>query len=293
MDSRKEKLLYHPIFIVSLILLILNDNFLKYEYHNWLTGKLSDFSGLIVLPIFLSLLFPKHSRFSVPISAILFSFWKLPISSDFIDFINAYSFMKLERVIDYTDFIALTILPISNWMIVSDKILLHKHRINQVLRLTILLTTFFSLCSTSINRMCTTPEGTIYIGKQYKLKVPKDTVLSRILELGFEYKTEILNPMDRDSDSTLYFSNSNAESVQYYINDIVVPINELNYCGSQDTIQKLTFSFYDFSGIEYLTIKDVTFSDTLHLSDWKEMKKYSKMYNKIAKDLFINESIKK
>ncbi len=54
-----------------------------------------------------------------------------------------------------------------------------------------------------------------------------------------------------------------------------------------------TNGLYDFSGIEYLTIEDVTFSDTRHLSDWKEMKKYSKMYNKIAKDLFVNESIKK
>lgn len=38
-------------FLVALVLLIVNDQLLKAAYGNWLTGKLSDVAGLVVLPV--------------------------------------------------------------------------------------------------------------------------------------------------------------------------------------------------------------------------------------------------
>lgn len=52
----------NPVFLISLGVLILNDWFLKAFFYNSITGKLSDFAGLIALPFFLSLFFIKQKK---------------------------------------------------------------------------------------------------------------------------------------------------------------------------------------------------------------------------------------
>jgi hypothetical protein len=47
---------------VSIFLLLINDLYLKFEYHNYLTGKLSDFAGLFAFPYFFSCLIPKKDK---------------------------------------------------------------------------------------------------------------------------------------------------------------------------------------------------------------------------------------
>ncbi|HEX4514247.1 MAG TPA: hypothetical protein VH054_11945 [Polyangiaceae bacterium] len=44
----------HPLTLVSLALLVMNDHFLKWAHPSWLTGKLSDVAGMILAPIVLS-----------------------------------------------------------------------------------------------------------------------------------------------------------------------------------------------------------------------------------------------
>lgn len=41
----------HPVFLAALVVLILNDHVLKTAYPGWVTGKASDFAGLIVFPL--------------------------------------------------------------------------------------------------------------------------------------------------------------------------------------------------------------------------------------------------
>ena len=41
----------HPLFLVSLLVLLINDHIAKDLYPGLITGKLSDFSGLVVLPV--------------------------------------------------------------------------------------------------------------------------------------------------------------------------------------------------------------------------------------------------
>ncbi len=43
-------------FIMGLVVLFLNDHIFKLEYSNWLTGKLSDLAGLLILPMIISFL---------------------------------------------------------------------------------------------------------------------------------------------------------------------------------------------------------------------------------------------
>ncbi|MFL5319217.1 MAG: hypothetical protein ACJ790_06135 [Myxococcaceae bacterium] len=49
-DARKS-LIVHPLPIAALLVLLLNDHWLKHAHPSWLTGKLSDFAGLLLAPI--------------------------------------------------------------------------------------------------------------------------------------------------------------------------------------------------------------------------------------------------
>jgi hypothetical protein len=112
--SRKHDLLLTPTYLVSLLLLLLNDLYWKNHNPSWITGKLSDFSGLFCLAIFLSVLLPNWSV-GVNIGlGILFCFWKSPYADVVINQWNALSPYHVARVIDYTDFFALLILPVAH-----------------------------------------------------------------------------------------------------------------------------------------------------------------------------------
>ncbi len=284
MSFRKELLLNH-IFILSLLILAINDHVLKDLYHNWLTGKISDFAGLIVLPIFIAFLFPKITKWSCHISALCFVFWKTEFSSGLIELLNRNDIFTISRIIDYSDFIALLILPIP-WVIINQKDRIHNTQPTGNFRLTVIaLTTFGVLTATSIRLTPTLePQGTIFIGQEYYLKVSKDTVLARIQQLGYSYEVE---------------------NNLYRISNIVVPpVNDgRRFRVDQDTIKELTFSFMDFPyqptrkqeqlGAQCLYIHDVKFSNTNTITDWRLMKKYSKLYNKISGELFAKQTTKK
>lgn len=108
----KEKHLYRTLFLVSIFLLLINDLYLKYEYHNYLTGKLSDFAGLFAFPYFFSCLYPKKIKPIYILSGILFVFWKSEFSQPILDFAHSFG-IGINRTVDYSDLISLLILPIS------------------------------------------------------------------------------------------------------------------------------------------------------------------------------------
>ncbi|HAN77051.1 MAG TPA: hypothetical protein DCQ31_04375 [Bacteroidales bacterium] len=117
MKNKIEKLT-HPLFIVSLLILILNDFVLKAYYPNVITGKLSDFAGLFIFPIMILLLFKdaNSKRFQIiifTVVAISFIIWKvLPIDS-FLEKINTLIPFAPSRTKDFSDLIALIVLPLS------------------------------------------------------------------------------------------------------------------------------------------------------------------------------------
>lgn len=102
----------NPAFLVSVFLLVLNDWYLKNTFSNGVTGKLSDFAGLFAFPFFLAALFPKHKQKTYIITFLFFIVWKSPIVQPMIDRLNQMNF-ALYRTVDYTDYFALVILPVS------------------------------------------------------------------------------------------------------------------------------------------------------------------------------------
>ncbi len=46
-------ILTHPVAIAALVVLVINDHLLKAAYPGWITGKLSDFAGMVLAPLVL------------------------------------------------------------------------------------------------------------------------------------------------------------------------------------------------------------------------------------------------
>ncbi len=116
----QRNLILHPVFLVSLFTLLLNDFYLKQVFSNQLTGKLSDCTGLIVFPIFIAYLVPNSKRSISIITGILFIIWKTPLVSPLIEFTNQHSRFEIQRIIDYSDYWALFTLPLAHRIVNQD-----------------------------------------------------------------------------------------------------------------------------------------------------------------------------
>ncbi|MCZ2444296.1 MAG: hypothetical protein LC101_11040 [Flavobacteriales bacterium] len=100
-------------FIIGLCLLLGNDLILKPLWGNWLTGKLSDFAGLFVFTLFWIAFLPRFKKIITVCTGLLFICWKSPYSQSCIDFWNTLPLFAIHRVVDYTDLLALIILPLA------------------------------------------------------------------------------------------------------------------------------------------------------------------------------------
>ena len=281
--NRRSELILDPIFIVSLILLAVNDHVLKAAYENWFTGKLSDIAGLVVLPIFIAFLAPRLERWAALLSGVWFVFWKSPFSSGLIYLVNLNGLFEINRVVDYSDMLALLVLPFSHWLV--QKKTTNRTRnfsaFSEHLKPILVISAVLTLCSTSMLYKDPYPEGTVSINKRHKLTAPKDTVLSRIKSLGLEWK----------------YIQTHSEPVPwgyYQIDNIIVPYEVIPHGQRADTIKRLTFRFDESDDKQdALVIMDVTFSDTLHISDWRILKTYSKMYKDVTEKILVNRTIYK
>jgi hypothetical protein len=166
-------------FLIGLFLLLLNDLYLKETYGNWFTGKLSDFAGLFIFPIFLGLFNFKRIWRNVAFSAAFFVFWKSDLSTEPLRFINNLFHSEFSRVIDYTDFMALSILPLSVWY--SEK----AQSVNfQFLKPVIVCLSVFSFYATSAPDF---DRDTQLTGRYYKVW-DRETFDQPVLQIGYQDK---------------------------------------------------------------------------------------------------------
>src|SRR5436853_5815405 len=98
---RNKYYLSNFVFLFCLLTLFLNDHYLKFKFSNWVTGKLSDIVGIIILSLLVAFLIPKLKQHSIWISALIFAFWKSRFSQDLIELNNEYSFIQTSRVEDF------------------------------------------------------------------------------------------------------------------------------------------------------------------------------------------------
>jgi hypothetical protein len=100
-------------FVVSLVVLLLNDLYLKAAFSNWVTGKLSDLAGVFLISVLTFSLVPRGTVVAAILLAASFAFWKSPASQPLIEAAGALGVAKFGRVVDYSDLAALMLLPVA------------------------------------------------------------------------------------------------------------------------------------------------------------------------------------
>jgi hypothetical protein len=92
---------------------LINDWILKPTFQNWLTGKLSDVTGLAAATVFGCAVLWKKRWLVAGLITIGFAYWKSPYSQSVIDVLSAVSPFHIGRTVDFSDLLALPVV----WLI--------------------------------------------------------------------------------------------------------------------------------------------------------------------------------
>lgn len=277
---KNKSLILNPYFILGLILLLANDFFLKQAFGNALTGKLSDFAGLLIFPLFVAFLLPKLKRSIALITGIAFILWKTPLADPFIHFINQWFIFDIHRVVDYTDYIALLILPLSHYLINnpdSRKSVFKNYKLRLAATYILSFIAFFAFCATSIP-FREIPKGNIYIGKSYTIKLPKDSIIKTIENMGYNC---VFHPKDTTDVTSLDF---------YQTDNIVRYSIQKKDSTAIDTIANIKYDLKELKPNKTkLTIINVTLSRKGNIQNWKMLREASKEYESWLKQNLIKK----
>ncbi len=121
--SRAGSALAHPLFWAALALLAVNDHVLKGAQllPGAVTGKLSDFAGMLVAPIVLAALLRLRSRAgrAIAIVTVAAGFSAVKLSrpmADALELLTSYTPLPWRVCCDPTDLVALSVLPLTWWL---------------------------------------------------------------------------------------------------------------------------------------------------------------------------------
>jgi len=203
-----------PVFIIAVLLLVLNDWYLKENYPNALTGKLSDFAGLFAFPFLLSVLFPRRAMAMYSGTFLLFIVWKSPLVQPVIDVLRHIR-LPVQRTVDYTDYVALAILPFSYYEF--------KRPVNYILKP--VLVNFIAVFSALAFIATSMPPGETVnytdINKMYTFKFSKRELVSRLNLLQLEYVNDMEKwgsaKVDFDSKANIFYYKDPKDTVAMLI----------------------------------------------------------------------------
>jgi hypothetical protein len=98
-------------FLLGLGTLLANDDWFKRAHPGMLSGKLSDFAGIALVSLLLLAALPGRRRLAAAIVVAGFAWWKSPLSEPAIAALNACLSSPVGRTVDYTDLVALLVIP--------------------------------------------------------------------------------------------------------------------------------------------------------------------------------------
>lgn len=276
---KKLNLLVHPVFLLGLVVLILNDHILKQQYHNAITGKLSDFAGLFIFPLFWAALFPKISKVVYVGTALIFIYWKSTWSQPFLDWLLVQH-IPVTRVVDYADLVALSVLPLSYRFFNNAQLSNGRH----ILVTPIAVISFIAFCATSppywYHRK---PAGVQYTyQKQFKTRYTREQLFAKMDSLGFNYFIDTAYSIWTLTtvDSLNYKSQTDTNSVLEFFR-----INNIVY--NQDTLRELYLGYAKGRKKNYIEVYGYRVDDSSNwYADYKKYKDLMKVYKRL-----INEGV--
>lgn len=266
LTMRNSHLIVNLVCLISLLVLLTNDFYLKNAYGNFVTGKLSDFSGVLVAFFFFTWLMNGKKIVAAVFVSILFFYWKLSYSQPLIDFLNETYGLNLVRIVDYGDLVALLTLPLA-------VLYLNKLQISEEKKWFLpffLPICFFSITATSMPRISSKGENstvfywrgneasyTFFVSFEdlkrdfeamgYKLAIITPNRRKKYNEVGFHNKSIVCNSKELGGNENgpirsfaIHVSGSRVHSI--------VVLEELEICGSGIDYQ------FNFEG-RYLALK--------------------------------------
>jgi hypothetical protein len=180
---------------LALGLLLLNDFYLKYEFSNFLTGKLSDLAGLFLFPYFLSSLRVKGTKTIYIGTAALFVFWKSPFSQEVINLAQTIG-IGFKQVVDYTDLFALLILPFS--FRYFQKQLSTEQKIEKYLTIPLVGISLIAIWATTLPREKV--ELNVNLNAEYELELSKSDIFNS-MQSGHGYS----NTLEKNLTDSLFY----------------------------------------------------------------------------------------
>ena len=301
--KRNKFLLLNYVFVVSIILLFINDHFLKLYFHNWFTGKFSDFLGMIIFPLFLAYIFPKLRTFSVFVSFVLFIFWKSPFSEGFIDFYNQISPIAVARVVDYTDFIAFVFLVIPFLLIKYDA-LLQPLKIRKISPALVLVPSVFVMKATSPPPYYRFGSNGLVSFQDYSFRMQKSKAeaLDELKNRNILFKKDTLMIIKRNniSSESLIMNGTDLKTLEvdkeilkkelerkiqfydYYI------IDSLKI--GDETLKDIRFELEELSKSKVKIILKSVVLEERNTNNKKLQKKFRKIYRELLKKEFLNKN---
>lgn len=273
-----KKILLHPLYVFSLVLLITNDWLFKEMFHNFWTGKLSDFAGLFIFPIFFSVLIPKRIKTVHIVTIIGFIFWKTPLSQPLLDAVYLQGWV-IERVIDYSDLVALIAVLCSFQFIQYWKTNNNFSLVIPRISLTyfVLVISFFAFCATSPIRPEMMMGDYNLKNKTIDSKLTQQEILEQLEAQGYQLEKGLaVHPWDKWNknqyppirNNQLEIDTSQFAQNIWHITNIAV---------KEDTLQALNiFISENYNQTEtYVKLAGICLDSTKNLTD-KEVKKYGR-----------------
>ena len=128
-DSRRSRhALTHPLFWTALALLVVNDHILKQAHvlPGAITGKLSDFAGMLVAPVLVATLLRVRGRMGrvAVFACVAGVFTAIKLSrpvADVLEALTAYTPLPWRLWCDPTDLVALAVLPLGWWLMARER----------------------------------------------------------------------------------------------------------------------------------------------------------------------------
>ncbi len=240
-----------------------------------MTGKISDFVGLLIFPIFVGLLIPKLKSSISIIVGFGFIIWKTPLVNSFIEFWSTH-FFSIARTIDYTDYWAMSVLPVAHLILRS----IDSHKFNKQLQANfhpifknaIVVLSIGVFCATSMPPPNYYPKGDILLKHKFKVDLSNDSVLLKLRDAGYNATEnwEVYNSREKKIEKN-YRSH-------YQIEEMVL--------GNQDTIKYVNFYVYYFENKNSIELINISVQETAELQDWKVLKSNAKKYRKLIEEIF-------
>lgn len=185
MTDNPKKILLSPAFLIGLCLLLINDFYLKPIYHNEITGKVSDFAGLFIFPLFLCSIFPLYRKIIFPSVLIGFVVWKSPYVQPLIDTWNGFGIFRIGRTVDVTDLIALISVPLA-FLYLHRQTTREAYRLNRFARAGIIILSVFAFTATSFE-----DDRSVWAGNDYEIPMSRTDLEHRLRSLDSIHEVSI------------------------------------------------------------------------------------------------------